>query len=103
MSYYDFLCAVCLFYGMRSCQEDYFLSLALKEPLFEERVTSAMISITSLRVIDEKRKIICGCNEVEGKSVSYRVPQLWMFFLIWIFQVLKKLLQCSIWAQIDLN
>ena len=69
MSYYDFLCAVCLFYGMRSCQEDYFLSLALREPLFEERVTSAMISITPLRVIGTKRKINCGCNEVEDKSM----------------------------------
>ena len=33
----------------------------------------------------------------------YRVPQLSMVFLICIFWALRKLLQCSIWAQIDLN
>ena len=35
--------------------------------------------------------------------VMYRVPQLSLYFLIWIFWVLRKLLQCSFWAQIDLN
>ena len=40
---------------------------------------------------------------IQKVSITYRVPQLAMVFLIWIFWILRKLLQCCIWTQIDPN
>ena len=42
-------------------------------------------------------------EEITLMKQRYRVPQLAMVFLIWIFWILRKLPQCCIWTQIDPN